>query len=498
MRSWTHSVAATLKSPPWSSEQNGLIVSPTAAAFLIPVGPDVDEQTSSRVQLASEWELQLEPNRGERRGHRRHQAHELQWLRLAWLSGHAVKIVDLSAGGALLDSPVPLRPDSILTLDLEGRGFDKAIPFRVVRCQIGALLPGRRVYRGACEFTIPIELPTEQSGAPVLYSGAFVSLDLALKQLVERTGAVRAEPGRAPRTFDSLSVDMVRDELSSLRDRALKTPLDPMGGPLAALLATVVPALELYRGLHGVIVGLERELRRTVPQVSLRLVGLNEPPGPGKKSILINVPGATAGSALVSIDLPRGVVLNDWQTRVLRVTSRLIALLQRLEPDATSPMFVRERADAASPRVGSERSEALSSQANHPSAWQKIVVRYAEGQILKGYTHDFSPARQQFSLWPSLNATPTERVIVPLARLKGVFFVRDFNGNPGYIEQVESGETQHGRRIEVTLVDDEVIVGRTLSYRPDGHGFFVIPSDPLANNLRIFVVSSSVRQVRFP
>ena len=87
---------------------------------------------------------------------------------------------------------------------------------------------------------------------------------------------------------------------------------------------------------------------------------------------------------------------------------------------------------------------------------------------------------------------------MPLARLKGVFFVRDFAGNPGYVERVESSDPRHGRRIEVTLVDDEVIVGRTLSYRPDGHGFFVMPADSLANNIRVFVVASSVRQVRFP
>jgi hypothetical protein len=89
-------------------------------------------------------------------------------------------------------------------------------------------------------------------------------------------------------------------------------------------------------------------------------------------------------------------------------------------------------------------------------------------------------------------------VIVPLARLKGVFFVRDFAGNPGYVERTETGELQHGRRIEVTLIDDEIIVGRTLNYRPDGHGFFVVPADSLANNIRVFIVSSSVRQVRFP
>jgi len=54
-----------------------------------------------------------------------------------------------------------------------------------------------------------------------------------------------------------------------------------------------------------------------------------------------------------------------------------------------------------------------------------------------------------------------------------------------------------GRKSPI-FMDDEVIVGRTLTYRPDGHGFFVTPADPLANNIRVFVVASSVRQVRFP
>lgn len=480
-------------------------MSPTANALRIPVAPDDSEPTPGGVQLASEWQLEAEQRRVDRRVHGRHRAEQLQWLRTARLgSGPAVAIVDLSAGGALLDSPVPLRPDSILRLDIEGRGFDRSIPFRVLRCQIGALLPERTVYRGACEFTDPIELPVElSSSAKVLCTSAFAGLDVALKQLVERTGA---EHGRADcaeqgvSTFGSLDARLVRDELAALGDRALNSPLDPMGRPLAALIGQVVPALEPYRGLHDVIQRLEGQLRRTVPQASLRLVGPYEIPTPGRKSILINVPGATARSALVSIDLPRGVVLNDWQTRVLRVTSRLIALLQRLEPAVTSTAAIPERTPDSAPREASAQATAEPStpHTNQTSAWQKIVVRYAEGQMLKGYTHDFSPARQQFSLWPGLNAAPAERVIVPLARLKGVFFVRDFNGNPGYVERIESTESQNGRRIEVTLVDDEVIVGRTLSYRPDGHGFFVTPPDPLANNIRIFIVASAVRQVRFP
>ncbi len=474
-------------------------MSPTAAALRVPAGFEEDEPAAGQVQLAAQWELQLEASRGDRRVHRRHRAEELDWLRSARLgAGQAVSIVDLSVGGALLDSPVPLRPDSVLTLDIIGRGFDKSIPFRVLRCQIGSLRPERTLYRGACEFTSLVELPFAQSsGAKVLYPDAFVSLDVALKQLVERTGPA-SDAGGHGRTVGLPDVAKVCVALESLRDRAIKSPLDPMGHPLAALLGRIVPALECYRGLHDVIGAIESELRQTIPPVSLRIVSASEPPAPGKKSILINVPGATAASALVSVDLPRSFVLNDWQARVLRVTSRLIALLQRLEPGTIADITANRASDPAPLSATSESADDAASAAGKASAWQKIVVRYRDGQTLKGYTHDFNPARQQFSLWPTVTAPPRERVIVPLARLKGVFFVRDFAGNPAYVERADDTGPRHGRRIEVTLVDDEVIVGRTLSYRADGHGFFVNPADALANNLRIFVVAGAVRQVRFP
>jgi hypothetical protein len=461
---------------------------------------DDDNNAPYRVQLASEQELDAEQANHDRRAHQRLRDRELQWVRHARLAaGHGVSLVDLSAGGALLDSPAPLRPDSLLTLQIAGAGFDTAVEFRVVRCQVGALLPGRTTYRGAGEFTRVIELPgVEPAGARVLYPGAFVGLDLALKRLAERVGPVG--------DFRSLDIDTVRQALETLRARALRTPSDPMGNPLAALLAHVVAALEHYKGLPAILRRIEGELRLTVPQVSLRLTEADESPAPGVKSILINVPGASAASALVSIDLPRGVVLNAWQSRVLRVTSRLIALLQRLEPERgdgyldgiTAPLLsVAQPFRAASAQVSRPPLPATD-EPPQATSWQKIVVRYVEGQILKGYSQDFSATRSQFSLWPSMTAAAPERVIVPLARLKGVFFVRDFAGNPGYVERTDSTHPQHGRRIEVTLVDDEVIVGRTLSYRPDGHGFFVVPADPFANNIRVFVVSSAVRQVRFP
>ncbi len=139
----------------------------------------------------------------------------------------------------------------------------------------------------------------------------------------------------------------------------------------------------------------------------------------------------------------------------------------------------------------------LESAGQAKSAFQKIVARHANGEIIKGYTQDFHPSRPQFSLWPTINATPKERVVVSVARLKAVFFVRDFNGNPGHKEQKTSPARGQGRRIEITFADGEVIIGTTLNYRPDGQGFFVSPSDTAANNTRIFVVATALRRVRF-
>jgi hypothetical protein len=48
--------------------------------------------------------------------------------------------------------------------------------------------------------------------------------------------------------------------------------------------------------------------------------------------------------------------------------------------------------------------------------------------------------------------------------------------------------------MEVALFDGELLVGTVSGYRPDGHGFFLVPADTNCNNLRCFVVAASVRR----
>jgi hypothetical protein len=147
---------------------------------------------------------------------------------------------------------------------------------------------------------------------------------------------------------------------------------------------------------------------------------------------------------------------------------------------------------------GPSPTEILGSSSGQLSAgWSMVVLRYLDGRSVRGFSNDFSSSRMQFHLWPSVDAPSSEQMIVPLSRLKAVFFVRDFEGNPTYIEQQTFEVAPHGRKMEVTFLDGEAIIGSTLSYRPEGSGFFLCPADRRSNNLRIFVVCSSVRHARF-
>ena len=128
----------------------------------------------------------------------------------------------------------------------------------------------------------------------------------------------------------------------------------------------------------------------------------------------------------------------------------------------------------------------------------KIVVRYINGTVMKGFTQNFSPNKDWFHL--NLFDKPAGVTIeVFLKRLKAVFVVRDFSGNPLYHERKKymKGENPSGLRLEVTFADGEVMVGSTaLSYDPKRPGNFIIPADPQSNNIIVFVVSSAVRSVR--
>jgi len=128
----------------------------------------------------------------------------------------------------------------------------------------------------------------------------------------------------------------------------------------------------------------------------------------------------------------------------------------------------------------------------------KVVVRYANGTIARGFMQNFSPNRDFFYLTPA-DKPSGQPLQVSLRRLKAVFVVRDFHGNSQFEERnfYMEGENPSGLKLEVTFADGEVMVGSTLlNYDSKRQGNFIIPADPESNNLRVFVISSAVKSVR--
>ena len=128
----------------------------------------------------------------------------------------------------------------------------------------------------------------------------------------------------------------------------------------------------------------------------------------------------------------------------------------------------------------------------------KSVLRYRNGKVVKGFTQDFYPNKDRFFFFPADDLSG-EAIEVLLKELKAIFMVRDFIGNPQYGERKKytDGENPSGRIVEVTFEDNEVLIGSTLGYDLNRPGFFFFPADPKSNNIRVFVISSAVKKIRY-
>ena len=129
----------------------------------------------------------------------------------------------------------------------------------------------------------------------------------------------------------------------------------------------------------------------------------------------------------------------------------------------------------------------------------KVVVRFADGRIIKGTTADFYPNKDTFHV--SVEAAPTgdKPLEVSTHDLKAVFFVKEFEGNQdhGAGNEFDSSRPPAGRRIKVVFEDGEVLLGTTTGYQPKRPGFFVVPADADSNNERCFVIAAATSEVSF-
>jgi hypothetical protein len=123
-----------------------------------------------------------------------------------------------------------------------------------------------------------------------------------------------------------------------------------------------------------------------------------------------------------------------------------------------------------------------------------VVVHYFDGNIIKGTTGNFFPNKNVFHLQEQ---DAGEMKQVNTQDLKAVFFVKSFEGAPGYKEKIDIDRPGFGRKIRIHYRDGEVQYGYTQGYDPNRSGFLVFPCDPDSNNERIFVVTAATEKVQF-
>jgi hypothetical protein len=124
----------------------------------------------------------------------------------------------------------------------------------------------------------------------------------------------------------------------------------------------------------------------------------------------------------------------------------------------------------------------------------RVVVRYADGRVAKGFTFDFLPNKESFHLVDSEDERKVTAIVA--TDLKAIFFVKSFAGNKEHRSSPPPCWGQvGGQRLKVTFRDGEVVYGTTTAYTPGRRGFFIVPADETQNNERAYVFADAAASV---
>jgi len=123
----------------------------------------------------------------------------------------------------------------------------------------------------------------------------------------------------------------------------------------------------------------------------------------------------------------------------------------------------------------------------------KVIARAKLGDRFKGYLQD-GRALMRGDL--RMQNFEGRDLPLDLEQLKGIFFVRDYQGNKDYLENksLTRDPDRKGLRVRIRFEDNETMEGvveNSLEILQE-NGFFFWPADPKANNELIFVVKSSL------
>ena len=130
------------------------------------------------------------------------------------------------------------------------------------------------------------------------------------------------------------------------------------------------------------------------------------------------------------------------------------------------------------------------------STHKKVVIRKLDKSVVRGYV---DPRTYLTPDGVELLGCDGRLVSIPIGQVKGVFFVRDFEGNPQRPERkiFHSRPRQSGLWVRMVFKDNELLEGLTPNnlLDLDPAGFYITPPDVYSNNLRIFIPRNSLTAI---
>lgn len=437
---------------------------------------------------------------------------------LAWLGGVRLKygpvvsLVDLSTGGAQIETSTRLQPGAAVVLELTRPDGDVPVPSTVLRSSVCRVVP-ETIYRIALTFNSPFAPPERVDSGPAADAVAnLVAEHSRITGALRKLSQARGDGGGSMLVGDGL----LTSTLGLIQSPAGRRAEGKFRQHLTQVFRQLTAWIEAGAAAGTMLPRLTERLRRAVPARTIRVADAGAPSGPhGPDTVYFEATNEAGVSTRLIVEFPADCALEEWHFQFLRIAAQLAALVGDIErltaPRPTSASLsptvaAAEPASADSP-VPLDPAPAPPASAASPArnpfegadpvtmVWLPVVARYLDGRMVKGFCRGFTPSRGFVQISPLPDAPASSLMTVPMRQLKGLFFVHDLERAP---QALDPTPASRGRTIEVTFTDGEVLKGTTLNYTVDGPGFFLSPHEERGNNLRVYVTTAAVHHVRFP
>jgi len=427
----------------------------------------------------------IDQSEANRRLHRRLTLAEVPFVTKVRIKyGPAVKLIDLSPGGAQIETiNFRLQPGSTVVVEMSSREGDLSIPAQVLRCQLASLLP-EPVYRGSLIFKRPLDFKdlggdsVDQSAHELNPALEHAKLRQLLKRLIVGAAVgASADGAMPPAVYEALGA-----ALSTLETPAGRRSGLILASELAGLFSAVSHLIAAAPTATALVAKIEAQLSHYVPARSIHLGDDASDLLPGAEPVYFAIPSLDPATppARIVVEFAEGCEPLESHFQLLKAGVQLMAIARELA------------------RLnGADQPLTLRPEQRLPAGWSRIVIRYKNGHMLKGFTHNFIATKGFIHVSADPLGSPETRTAVPFTEVKAIFFVRDHDGNAAYAESKRLDPSIRGRSVSVTFSDGEDLIGTAANYNSSAPGFFVHPADPESNNERVFIVAASVRAVKF-